>query len=66
MCTINVVGLYPHIPHEEGLETLRKALTSDMGQELADDLINLAKLVLENNYFEFEGKIYVARSWERL
>ena len=57
LCTIDIVGLCPHIPHEEGLETLRKALISDVGQELADDLINLAKLVLGNNYFEFEGKI---------
>ena len=58
LCTVDVVGLYPHIPHEEGLEALRKVLTSDVGQELADDLIKSARFVLENNYFEFERKIY--------
>ena len=25
-CTIDVVGLYPNIPHEEGLEAMRKAI----------------------------------------
>ena len=58
LCTIDVVGLYLHIPHEEGLEVLRKVLTSDVEQKLADDLIKLVQLVLENNYFEFEGKLY--------
>ena len=58
MCTTDVVGLYPYIPYEVVLEALRKAMTSDVGQELADDLMKLAQLVLENNYFEFEWKIY--------
>ena len=26
LCTIYVVGLYPNIPHKEGLETIQKAL----------------------------------------
>ena len=25
LCTIDVVGFYPHIPHGEGLEALREA-----------------------------------------
>ena len=58
MCTIDVVGLYLHIPHEEGLEALKRAVTSDFGQQLADGLIKLAQLALGNNYFEFERKIY--------
>ena len=37
LCTVDVVGLYPSIPHGEGLE---------------------ASLVLDNNYFEFNDKIY--------
>ena len=26
LCTIDVVGLYPNVPHKEGLEAIRKAL----------------------------------------
>ena len=26
LCTIDVVGLYPNIPHKEGMEAIRKAL----------------------------------------
>ena len=32
MCTIDVVGLYPHIPHSEGLEALKEALSNSEGQ----------------------------------
>ena len=38
---MDVVGLYPHIPHEEGLQALREALTNS-----PDDL---ARLALSNN-----------------
>ena len=31
-CTIDVVGLYPHIPHNEGLEALKEALGTVEGQ----------------------------------
>ena len=32
LCTIDVVGLYPSIPHDEGLEALRTALDSRENQ----------------------------------
>ena len=32
LCTIDVVGLYPHIPHNEGLEALKEALSTLEGQ----------------------------------
>ena len=51
ICTIDVVGLYPHIPHCEGLETLRKATEKGNPKVPVENLYNLAKLVLENNYF---------------
>ena len=35
LCTVDVVGLYPNIPHDEGLSALRKRL--DLRQE-KDDL----------------------------
>lgn len=41
LVTADVVGRYPHIPHEEGLQALREALTNS-----PDDL---ARLALSNN-----------------
>ena len=26
LCTVDVVGLYPHIPHDEGIEEIKEAL----------------------------------------
>ena len=53
LCTIDVVGLYPHIPHGEGLEVLREAFISAENELPVDELISL-----ENNYFEFDEKIF--------
>ena len=64
ICSMDVVGLYPHIPHDEGLESMRSVLNEyDRnigidGQLPVEDLIDLAELILKNNYFEFEDKIY--------
>ena len=63
--TIDVVGLYPHIPHEDGLESMRKVLSEfkeivNVSEWYVDgmDLIEMATIILENNYFEFDGDIY--------
>ena len=58
LCTIDVVGLYPHIPHGEGLEALREAFINANNELLVDELISLARVVLENNYFEFDEKTF--------
>ena len=53
ICTIDVVGLYPNIPSEEGLRFLRNALKERSNKNVSTDtLIELAELVLQNNYFE--------------
>ena len=47
--TVDVVGLFPNIPHEEGLSALRKRLDeSDKKEVSADTLVQLAELVLKN------------------
>jgi hypothetical protein len=51
LCTMDVVGLYPRIPHSEGLEALRLAMNKAEKDLPVDDLISLAKLVLEYNFF---------------
>ena len=58
LVTTDVVGLYPSIPHEFGLKALEEALeTRESKQISADDLIKLAKFVLQNNYFEFNEEV---------
>ena len=59
LCTTDVVGLYPNIPHGEGLEAIRKALNTRQNPSIStESLVGLGKLVLENNVFEFNGKVY--------
>ena len=58
-CTVDVVGLYPSIPHSEGPSVIREALGRRLDPVVAtDNLVGLASLVLNNNYFEFNNKIY--------
>ena len=55
---MDVVGLYPSIPHELGLKVLEEALEKRKSKQIStDDLIKLAKFVLQYNYFEFNGEI---------
>eukprot|EP00795_Rhopilema_esculentum_P016113 gene16113-biopygen5453 len=59
LCTVDVVGLYPSIPHGEGLEAIREVLDRRENPNVATDtLVGLASLVLESNYFEFNDKFY--------
>ena len=55
---IDVVGLYPHIPHGDGLEAPREAFIKAENELPVDELISLARVVLENNFFEFDEKIF--------
>ena len=52
LCTIDVVGLYPNIPHSEGLNSLRRFLElRDNKQISSDTLIELAETVLKKQFF---------------
>jgi len=66
LCTIDVVGLYPHIPHDEGLEALKESSVTYGGMDegewegsLGEDIATFAELVLKSNNFEFNGKHYL-------
>ena len=51
LCTVDVVGLYPSIPHREGLEAIREALGRRVSPRVAADaLVGLASL---NNSLTF-------------
>ena len=55
----DVVGLYPNMPHGKGLDSLHRFLeTRDNKQISSHTLTELAKVVLKNNIFEFDEKIF--------
>ena len=57
LCTMDVVGLYPNIPHEEGQSALRKRLETRKEKYVSPDtIIELAEVVLKNNIFTFGKK----------
>ena len=59
LCTIDVVGLYPNIPHNDGLEALKRALDGREDKSIStQSLLELSQCVLENNVFEHNGGIY--------
>ena len=52
-----VVGLYPNIPHDEGLSALRKRLNGrDRKDVFTDTLVELVELVFKNNIFNFNKR----------
>ena len=53
LCTVDVVGLYPNIPHEDGMVAMWKALDAWEDKTVStDSLIELTECVLKNNIFE--------------
>ena len=59
LCTIDVVGLYPNIPHSEGLTSLRRVLElRDNKQISSETLVELAEIVLKNNIFQFDEETF--------
>ena len=59
LCTIDAVGLYPNILHDEGLIAMRKALDLRKDKKTStESLIILAEYVLKNNIFEHNLSFY--------
>ena len=59
LATTDVVGLYPSIPHDGGLEILRKQYNKFKDKVVPSvDIIKMANLVLKNNLFESDCKFY--------
>ena len=57
LCTIDVAGLYPNIPHEESLASLRKFLDARTEKKVkTETLLELVEIVLKNNIFQFNEK----------
>ena len=59
LVTADIVGLYPSIPHEAGLSTLREALDKRTCKEIpTENRIKMVKFVLKNTFFEFDTNLY--------
>ena len=59
LVTADVAGLYPNIPHEDGLNALKETLQKRNDLKVpAQVLVDMAEFVLKNNYFEFDSAIY--------
>ena len=58
LVTADVVGLYPTIPREGGLEALRERLNERPDKKVpTESLVEMAEFVLKNNYFEFNSQV---------
>ena len=64
LCTMDVVELYPNIPHEECLSALRKRLETRKEKYVSTDtIIDFAEVVLKNNIFTFGKKTLKQKRW---
>ena len=63
MVTADVAGLYPSIPHDIGLEALRRTLDDWVNKKIGtEDLFEIVEFVLKNNCFECNGNVKQLRS----
>ena len=57
LCTVDVVGLYINIPHEEDLSALKQQLDNRTEKYISSDaLCDLEEVVPVNNIFKFSTK----------
>ena len=58
LATADVVGLYPNVQHNEGLEVLKKQLDNFYEKSIpTEDLVKMTEFVLKNNYFVFNSNM---------
>ena len=54
---VDIVGLYPNIPQEEGLSAFRKRLDNRMEKYISSDMLSdLAEVVPKSNILKFGKK----------
>jgi len=63
LVTIDVVALYPSIPHVDGINALRTFLTENtLPAKVIDGVCEMADLVLKKNVFEFNSEFFLQLS----
>ena len=66
LVTADVVGLYPSIPHQAGLNALKEALENKSVKKIPiENLIKIAEFVLKNNLLEFNNNVFHLDPWKR-
>ena len=56
LVTADVVGLYPSIPHKEGILALKNKFEEQTFSKIPTNaLVKLAEFFLKNNFFEFNN-----------
>ena len=59
LVTADVVGLYPCIPHNPGLNALKDTLDCRQKKKIPTDmLVKMAEFILTNIYFGFGQKVF--------
>ena len=59
LCTVDVVGLYPNIPHNDGLAALKRVLEEREDPKIStESLLELTECVLKNNVFEHDERFF--------
>ena len=59
LCTIDAVGLYPNIPHNEGVGAIRDALETREDKIIStESIVELAECVIKNNIFEYDNTYF--------
>ena len=59
LVTIDVTGLYTHIPRDEGIQATREALNRRQDQSVPTEfIVSLLELLNKWNIFEFNGSLY--------
>ena len=58
LVTANVVGLYPSIPHKEGILALKRKLEEQTSSKISSNyLVKLVEFVVKNNFFNLTTKL---------
>ena len=56
---IDVIGLYPNIPQDEGVQCVEEALSERMNSPIPGNFIaRLLEIILQNSIFEFNKELY--------
>ena len=53
-----MVGLYPSIPHEAGLQALEEALENKNHKQISTKKLKMPQFVLRNSFFEFNNDVF--------
>ena len=57
--SMDITSLYTNIPHEEGIDAVRKTIQEKTGNPTNSHILKLLRCVLEGNVFHFNDDFYI-------